>query len=153
MKTPECSAQDLAHNGGGPGIVPLVIRPGSLKACHCIAVDASKQARIIHSDVLADGTKAVLTLARVLFNLQIQSEKSGDEFIIHALSGLYAVLLQVEFISTAPDLHPAHRGMFREGSHQRSKGLLTTRQEFNALFRQVADALLELAVQVSHAHH
>ena len=153
MKTPECSAQDLANKGGGPGIVRLVIRPGSLKACRCIAVNASKRARFIRSDILADGTKALVSLARVLFDLQIQPENSGDEFIIHAFSGLYAVPLQVEFISTAPDFHPAHRGMLREGSHQRSKSLLITRQEFNALFRQVTNALLDPAIQVSHAHH
>jgi len=111
----------MNNERGGVGIVLSVVRYSPLKACGGIAVEASKRARLIHSDVFACDAAAVFSLTTVFPGFQIQSEHLRNEFIIDALAGQDAILLQVGFIGTTSDLDFVLSGCFCKSTHKAGK--------------------------------
>lgn len=129
--------------------MPSVVRRRPLNACGGIAVDTATRARLVHANVLALDTAALLSLTAVFLEIQLQTEKFRDQLVIHALAGIDAG--QVEFVGAALDFHAIPGGRFRQRRHE--AGQVTWFQKGNAPFFKLPDTPLDLPVEVSHADY
>ena len=111
----------MNNERGSSGIVLSVVRSSPFKTCCGVAVETTKGARLIHSDVFALDAAAVFSLTAIFLGYQIQSEHLRDELIIYALAGEYAVLPQIALIGATPDLDFVLSGCFCKGAHERGK--------------------------------
>ena len=82
-----------------------------------IAVEASEQARIVHSYVLADNASACFALRRILFAADFDAEGMFDVLIVNALAVLHSRMIPIQRLSATEEFHALAMGFFCHELH------------------------------------
>ena len=118
-----------------------------LDACCGVAVDTSRRARFVHTNVFAFDTATAISLAAIFLEPQIKSKNLLDQLVVHALSWVYA--RQIEFVRTTLDYHSILSGYFGKETHKASQVFLL--QKLNSPLFKLSKALLDLPIEMSRA--
>ena len=82
-----------------------MVAAGTIEAAGGVAVRATEQTAVIHTDILTDHAAAGIALARIFAMVDLQPKGGPNILVIDAFTWLDAINAHVNLFSTALDGH------------------------------------------------